>query len=318
MIVKKKTAQVSLILPILFSLSACVGLQGTSSKISNPYKMVEVKEKLYRSTANYNQLVDLYRKTLADPLFKQPNLQHLYLYKLSEAYFAKRDYVSTLLYVQKLLNVTEYKERAMRLELKSFVEMGKYHNALEVAKEYHAAFPPSANVYNSQGIAYAGLGKYEQAKASFNQARAYFLDDITSLNNLAMLALIKGEYKNAVRLLLPQYLNGEKTSPLLFNLVFALVKSGDEQYAYQIIKKENLNATPTALINGLKQTKRLSQVIKSYPTFSNIEIPTPVQKEKSITESKLTKTESKSIKMESKFTTKEANATEKNIREPKR
>ena len=76
-----------------------------------------------------------------------------------------------------------------------------------------------------------------------------------------MLSIVNGDYRNAVSLLLPQYLNGVREQRLVHNLIFALVKNNDIDYAKDIIVKENINSSPDDLINALKKTERVSNNI---------------------------------------------------------
>ena len=93
-------------------------------------------------------------------------------------------------------------------------------------------------------------------------ARENFISDNVAINNLSMLNILNGEYGNAVNLLLPQYLNGQREPRMIYNLVFALVKSGDLDYAKDIITKERLNSSPDDLINALQKTERTAQTVK--------------------------------------------------------
>ncbi|HDR1392220.1 TPA: NrfG protein, partial [Pasteurella multocida] len=107
--------------------------------------------------------------------------------------------------------------------------------------------------------AYAQNGNLVNARNDINKAREFFINDNVAINNLAMLNIINGDFNNAVSLLLPQYLNGVKNSRLIHNLVFALVKNGDLDYAKDIIVKERLNTSPDDLINALKKTTHVSK-----------------------------------------------------------
>ncbi|HDR0893730.1 TPA: NrfG protein, partial [Pasteurella multocida] len=66
---------------------------------------------------------------------------------------------------------------------------------------------------------------------------------------------------NAVSLLMPQYINGIRERRVIHNLVFALIKSGDIEYAKDIIRKEQLNTSPDDLVKAL---------IKAEPIFKEV------------------------------------------------
>lgn len=265
----KKIGKSSLILSIILGLTACVSAHHGNS-ISQHYTLnktqltpekIAVSETLYNSTGNYASLVSLYRTVLESTDEKNTHTYNEYLYKLVKAYFDEGDYNSTLLYVKPLLTNPQFRERGLLIQLRTLVQLKQYNEALKVANNIISKYPNNAQVYNSQGIAYAQLGNLQKATQSFNTARTYFLNDTIALNNLAMISILEGNYSNAVRLLLPQYLNGQHDQRLLYNLVFSLVKSGDVSYARKIIERENMNTNSNELINALKNTTRNSNHI---------------------------------------------------------
>ncbi len=227
----KKTVSVSFIL----ALTACANLtlskngENLSGEILTPQSIV-AKEKLYESTLNYAGLISLYRDVLKNQ--EDPNIR----YKLANSYYQKGNSQEALFYIKPLLNDPTFMERAMLLQVKCLVQGTQYHHAVIEADKLIAKFSRNPESYNVRGIALSQLGKFDKAEADFMKARERFLSDTTAINNLAMLNIIKGDYKNAVQLLLPQYLDGQKEWRILHNLVFALVKSGDTKYALDNMK----------------------------------------------------------------------------------
>ena len=258
-----KLVKKALTISAITMLAACSITQGHKSQQMSA-STFDTKEKLYQSTANYPGLINLYRNVLqyqvntgnhkADPKLS---------YKLAYAYFQNGDSKSALAFLKPLLSNPKYQEQAMALQVKALVQSGQYQQAINVASTLIRRSPTNPNYYNSRGVAYAQLGKIKEAEADFHSARNNFLNDIIALNNIAMINIINGEYDNAVRLLLPKYLNGQKEQRLVHNLVFALVKSGNIQYAKDIIIKEKLNTSPDALIAALKTTEKTSKHITS-------------------------------------------------------
>ncbi|MBR0573539.1 MULTISPECIES: tetratricopeptide repeat protein [Pasteurellaceae] len=250
----KKTVSLSFIL----ALTACANLtlskngKDPSVEMLTPQNIV-AKEKLYESTLNYAGLISLYREVLKNQ--EDSRIR----YKLADSYYQKGNGKEALFYLQPLLNKPEFTERAMLLQVKCLVQNKKYHEAVNEANKLITKFTRNPEAYNARGIAFAQLGRLDKSEQDFMSARERFLTDLVAINNLAMLNIIKGEYKNAVRLLLPQYLDGQKESRLLHNLVLALVKSGDTKYALDIIEKERLNTSETDLVNALKRTERVSK-----------------------------------------------------------
>lgn len=241
--------------PILVMLlTACSTLQQMTAPSTSSTDIVS-KEKLYESTNNYNGLISLYREVLKNG--EDPSIR----YKLSQSYYKKGDSHSALLYLEPLTNDPQFLEKATILKVKSLVQLKQYNDAISEASFLLTRYPNSVDTYNTRGVAYAQIGKLNDAKNDFSKARELFINDIVAINNLAMLNIINGDYKNAVQLLLPQYLNGEKEQRLVHNLVFALVKSDEIDYATDIIKKERLNTSPEDLINALRKTEKVSKTI---------------------------------------------------------
>lgn len=245
-----KSIKTVLICSVAMTLSACSNLSGTGGGQS-----IEVKEKFYESTKNYSALISLYRDSLKrneDPAMR---------YKLAESYYQSNDSKSSLLYLKPLLVRNDsFKEKALLLQVKNNIQLGDYSQAMTNANALLSYAPSNGEAYNLRGIVWAQQGKLQDAYNDINRARELFITDLVAINNLAMLSIINGDYHNASELLLPQYLNGSRDSRVVHNLVFALVKRGDIEYALDIIRKEKLNTSPEDLVNALRKTERLPQV----------------------------------------------------------
>ena len=152
-------------------------------------------------------------------------------------------------------------EKAKILQAKNLNMLKRYREALDVENAVLSSSPTNGEVYNLRGVTYAHLNDLNSARENFDKAREYFLNDVIAINNLAMLSIINGDYRNAISLLLPQYLNGIREQRLVHNLVFALVKNNELDYAKDIILKENLNTSPDSLIDALRKTERISDYI---------------------------------------------------------
>ncbi|MDG2915284.1 tetratricopeptide repeat protein [Bisgaard Taxon 10/6] len=235
-----------LFLSLIFALGGCSVLPMSQSE------SIAAKEKLYQSTNNYSGLISLYREQL------KTEENNAVRYKLALAYYQKGDSQSSLDYLQPLLDEKNiYFTSATVLQIRNLIQLKKYHEAIDLSTMLINKHPHISEAYNLRGIANAQLGNYKSAEQDIHAARKHFINDVIAINNLAMLKIINGEYRGAVNLLLPQYLNGVKEQRLVHNLVFALVKSGDTDYALDIIKKENLNTSPKDLVNALKNTEKV-------------------------------------------------------------
>lgn len=242
-----------LLCSIILSVTACSAVLNKRPLSTDE---ITAKETLYQSTNNNDALIAMYRDVLKnkeDPVTR---------YKLSEIYYKKGDSNSSLLYLKPLLtNSGQLTEKAKILQARNLNQLKRYQEALEVENSLLTSSPKNGEVYNLRGVTYALMGNPNKASDDINKAREYFLNDAVAVNNLAMLNIVNGDYHNAVSLLLPQYLNGIREQRLVHNLIFALVKNNDIDYAKDIIVKENINTSPDDLINALKKTERLSNNI---------------------------------------------------------
>ncbi|TDQ57632.1 tight adherence protein D [Mesocricetibacter intestinalis] len=242
-----KSVKKVLFLGFIISLSACSGLGKAPTQDS-----FSAKEKLYESTRNYGGLVSLYRDAL------KANDEPLTRYKLASSYYKKGDNKSSLLYLSPLLTAQNpLEEKAGVLQVRNLIQLQEYDKAISAANGLIGKYPKNGEIYNLRGISFAQVGRLANAKDDIIKARELFIDDVTAINNLAMLSIINGDYRNATEILLPQYLNGVKDPRLIHNLVFALVKNNDTDYALDIIRKERLNTSPEDLIASLKQAERI-------------------------------------------------------------
>ncbi|WGE68163.1 tetratricopeptide repeat protein [Actinobacillus equuli subsp. haemolyticus] len=232
---------------VFLSLSACSSLTTSSSTAQN----LDQQERLYQDTKNYSALISLYREQLQ--LHQEPQLQ----YKLAKSYYLAGDSKSSLLYLEPLrFSQLSFNDDVELLYIRNQIQAGDYNEAYLAASDLVALSPKNSEAYNLRGISSAQLGKLADAEKDLNKSRELFIHDTIAINNLAMLSILNNDYKNAVNLLLPQYLNGSTDSRLIHNLVFALVKAGDTEYALDIIRKEKLNSSPEDLVNALKKTKK--------------------------------------------------------------
>ena len=241
---------------ILFC-SVILTLVGCSSMSSPSHQDISAKEKLYESTKNYNALISLYRTEL------KHNENPITRYKLANSYYYSGDSQSSLLYLEPLLkSKNQVSEKAGVLQLRNLIQLHDYQKTVSSADMLVKQYPNNGEIYNLRGIAFANLGKLNEARNDINRAREFFINDTIAINNLAMLSIINGDYRNASEILLPQYLNGVKDQKLVHNLVFALVKSGDIDYAKDIIRKERLNTSPESLVEALQKTERVSSAVR--------------------------------------------------------
>lgn len=253
----KKLKIVTVLLLSGVLLGGCESSSGTLSS-----EDIELKDKLFTSTNNYNGLIDLYRQALKNNTINGRSENPEYRFRLAEAYYDVGDYQAAVLYLQPLLKNSDYVQKALLLQMNALSNAGQFKKSLIVADRIIKRYPNLAEGYNGQGIAYANLGQLNNAKKSFEKARSLFINDVTVLNNLAMLYIMQKNYQATVKLLFPPYAGGEKDPRLLHNLVLALVKTNQFEYARQIIEVEGMADNPNALIKSLLESSNQMVLIK--------------------------------------------------------
>ncbi|NIH92219.1 tight adherence protein D [Enterobacter asburiae] len=237
----------TIILLCLLTLSGCVApLHKNSASLT-------AKENILLKSKNYAGLISLYRDSLKhrdDPEIRV---------KLSRSYYEAGDYPSSLLYLQPI--AASANPEVYALQAKNMIALGEHERALKAVDRMLQLDPQSAEAFNLRGIAQALSGNLQSGAQSLQKSRELFIADDIAINNLAVVALLDRRYKDAVSLLLPQYLRGQRQPRQLHNLVLALVKVGDIRYAREIIQNEKLSPNPDDIIDALSQIHPLKEGI---------------------------------------------------------
>ncbi|MEN9532721.1 MAG: hypothetical protein RIQ83_1945 [Pseudomonadota bacterium] len=199
---------------------------------------------------NYPGLVDFYRAELAKK--ETPELS----YKLAHSYYMLGNHTEALRYITPLLdkNIPQYHLLAAKI----YVQSGYYGNAIHSAQKTITLDPKNSEAYNIMGIANAYKGKLAESKGYIDKARANYISDSTAINNLAVLAMLSGDYQQSVTLLFPEYMRGNRDTKLVHNLVFSLVKVGDRKFAKKIIEEEKVASNVDLLLNALSYVETLT------------------------------------------------------------
>jgi len=128
--------------------------------------------------------------------------------------------------------VKEAQQSQFRLKYKlglSYIQSGRYKEALLEFLEAEKLNPASAELYSSMGVAYLGLGEQDKALDSFKKAVALNPNYSQAHTNLATLYTQKGQWKSAV-----QECNLALKNPLYLTPESAYNNRG---YAYQMMGK---------------------------------------------------------------------------------
>lgn len=205
-------------------------------------------EKVYLASRNYQELIKIYKARLSKQDDFKTRLQ------LSQYYYDSKDYNSVLYYLEPLVR-TKQSVQALILQSKALEGAQRFDEALDILYQAIQIDPKLPEIYNLQGIAYAAKKDYPKAKESFLQAKKFFLSDEIINANLGMIAILQGQYKEALGYLMPLYKIGHKDLKILNNLVFALVKDNQALLALEIVEKEKISKSPRRFIRNLQKIK---------------------------------------------------------------
>lgn len=220
-------------------------LNGCSWKNNMNQKEFSYRENILTKANNYGGLIILYRNKLK---IKEDDTVRL---KLANAYYLAGDTHSSLYYLGPIAHKRD--ESIYLLLAKNFINNNDNAGAKVSVDKLLAMSPNSAEGHNINGIILANNGDINKAEKAIEKSRHLFISDETATNNLAVIAILDERYRDAVRILLPDYLAGKRGSLMLHNLIFSLVKLNDKKYAKKIIMAEKITENPDELILSLSQ-----------------------------------------------------------------
>ncbi|WP_261373935.1 tetratricopeptide repeat protein, partial [Yersinia similis] len=145
------------------------------------------------------------------------------------------------------------------LQIKNLINKGDNSGATTVLHRLLSIAPHNPEAHNLKGIILANSGDTAGAHNAIIQSQALFIQEDIARNNIAVISMLEKRYKDAVKILLPDYLSGKRNSLILHNLVFALIKIGDTRYAKNIIEAERLSDNADELVLALSQVDSLPQ-----------------------------------------------------------
>lgn len=223
----------------LFMLGGCQTQSGSGGELNDSQR-----EYILSKVNNYNGLIKLYREKLSRKEDKDTR------YRLAEYYYLAEDFDSSRQYLQPLI-ANNPDERALLLESKNLMELGRHTEAQALISGVLRQNPKSGEAWNMQGILLAQDGDFTGSARAFNQARQRFVDDDIVINNLAMLAIMQNDYATARDYLFSLYSRGHASQKVLHNLVYVLVKLQDFNGAESILQQEKMADRSEGLMEAL-------------------------------------------------------------------
>ncbi|WP_281647980.1 hypothetical protein [Parendozoicomonas sp. Alg238-R29] len=210
-----------LVVLLVLWLTGCVT---TRTKPTAREPEAPVNEALLKAADNHAGLIQLYKTRLQQAKTEEDNKKYRLL--LGTAYLNTNDPDSTLFILEPLLGDQQKDAEVWLLKSQAKLTMGMAEESL---KDANTALLYSANdptILNQQGVAYAAMGKYSDARKSINKARETMFDDLVIKNNLAMLDILEQKYDAAIQRLMPLYTSGQADEKIKSNLIIALVRAG--------------------------------------------------------------------------------------------
>ncbi|KKD58515.1 hypothetical protein RN22_20850 [Grimontia sp. AD028] len=208
------------------ALAAC-----SSSGIVEDYAG-EKGEQLLLQTGNYASLVKRYQEQLkTNP---SPELRH----KLADALYMSGDPEAAQFQLALIpLEATEDPQLEM-LRANVLYDLDRLNAAEQHVNTALRLDNNYSEAYNLKGLLLAQRGELEKAKQAFDNARLNGFNDDTVKNNLAMVAMLRGDFNQAADILWPLVANGRADQIVKANLLLSLAKSGRSREFSQLLASE--------------------------------------------------------------------------------
>ena len=171
---------------------------------------------------NYPRLVEHYK----DQLKQKDSLSTRV--KLAQVYIDLNDNESALFTLASVIAHPKADGEVFYLQGVAQYRLGKLQQALRSLEVSVQKSPDDARSINMLGVTQAELGMLNVARQSFNRARELMYDDVVVKNNLALLDMIEGDFKQAAERLMPIYINtpSKVDAKLKANLAIIVSKLG--------------------------------------------------------------------------------------------
>lgn len=219
----KKHSKLLLAITVAGVLSGCVSLDLKPS-IPKKAKEAPANEALLKAASNHAGLIQLYKTRLSQA--KTTEEQKSSRLQLAGVYLETGDPESSLFTLEPLIAGASKDSHVWLLKARASLALGELETALMDINQSLALAPESPTILNQQGVIYASLGQYNQARQSFNKARTTMFDDLVIKNNLAMLDILEKKYDAAIQRLMPLYTSGQADERIKANLTLALARAG--------------------------------------------------------------------------------------------
>ena len=219
----KQCSKLLLVTTVAGVLSGCVS-PGLKPSVPKDVQEAPANEALLKAASNHAGLIQLYKTRLKQA--KTADEQENCRLQLGGAYLETGDPESALFTLEPLVAEASKNSDTWLLKARASLALGELETALMDINQSLSLAPESPTILNQQGVIYASMGQYNQARQSFNKARTTMFDDLVIKNNLAMLDILDKKYDAAIQRLMPLYTSGQADERIKANLTLALARAG--------------------------------------------------------------------------------------------
>ncbi|PMN90267.1 tetratricopeptide repeat protein [Enterovibrio norvegicus] len=177
-------------------------------------------EKLLMDSGSYSALIQRYQTELNQS--PDPEVRH----KLANVHYLVGDVEAAMFQLSQISPRQRNTAELALLRANVFFDQGKINSAETHINAALRLDEELGEAHNLRGLILADKGDLLDAKASFESARTFNFDDATVKNNLAMIAILQGDFDKAIDTLLPLVQSGRADDVANANLILALAKDG--------------------------------------------------------------------------------------------
>lgn len=228
-------------------LTAC-----STSNLTEEYAGEKGNELLLQ-TGNYSALVKRYQEQIkSDP---SSELR----FKLADALYRSGDPESAEFQLN-LIPFGDLKDAKLEmLRANVFFDLDKLNNAERHVNATIRLDEKHAEAYNLKGLLLAQRGDLNKAKEAFENARLLGFDEGILKNNLAMVAMLQGDFNQAADILMTLAKNGQADETVRANLLLSLAKAGRTREFSQLLSENSGVALLKQKYIGLSNVHPITQ-----------------------------------------------------------
>lgn len=208
---------------IIFLSIFLVGCESTNSALMT-------QEKILISSGNKNKLIEFYKKNLLyDSSFKK---------KLIKQYLDIGDIQSAELYFSVYKKIPSDIDLLYQLSRMNYMK-GEFDKSNEILEVFNSNGGDKKRFYLLKGKIFSGKKNYSSAIKYFNESRKHGVSDSDAKNNIAVVYIMKGEFKKATDILSRLYSMETTNDKIRTNLLVAAIRSGNYELATTVLTKKS-------------------------------------------------------------------------------